>query len=360
MRIVYFAPIAFDDLKQRSQYMAEYLARKHQVLYVEPTLKWLSHVRNRQIEYLKVNRKVKSHLSVIRCDGRFTLPFQLNLFDFMGLNGLGEAFQLKKMIQSADVVIVGFEGWYQVLRWFRIPCLVYDKMDDNALLVKNALDKRYLLRAEKHILQRADAVIVTAEVFFDRYKASGKKIELIPNGVELPGAEQIKENKYEKKIYGYVGLISSWFDMDIVNQIADDANVEVWLVGPCNIPAIMKENVKYIGKVPKNQVAEYINCFDVCLYPFKRGALADTVNPVKIYEYLAMNKPVIAVDSIETKKFGSLVYRYKTKSDVEKLCGHDLRRPFRDEAERLEFIRKNSWEARMKNLDHVLEGVVRK
>lgn len=37
MRIVYFAPIAYAELKQRSQYIAEYLAKEHQVVYVEPT-----------------------------------------------------------------------------------------------------------------------------------------------------------------------------------------------------------------------------------------------------------------------------------------------------------------------------------
>lgn len=357
MKIVYLAPIAFDELKQRSQYMAEYLAKHHKVIYVEPTLRWMSHLKNRQIDYSKKYRRINENLSVFRCNGLLVPPFHWNLFDLIGVNGLSEMLQLKKMVYEADIVIAGFEGWYQVLRWLKIPCLIYDKMDDNALLVKNAFDKKYLLKAEKRLLKKAKMVIVTAQIFLERYQRMGKQAVLIPNGVELPNAE-IKETKHQKKIYGYVGMISSWIDMDIIEQIADESRAEVWLVGPCNISASKKENVKYIGKVSKDQVAGYINQFDACLYPFKQDLLTDTVNPVKIYEYLAMNKPVIAVDSMETRKFGDLVYRYSSKKDIQKLCNENLKKPFDDEHARLEFIENNSWKKRIERVERLLEQMI--
>lgn len=354
MRIVYFAPIAYAELKQRSQYIAEYLAKEHQVVYVEPTLRWISHLRNRELEYREKKECIHKNLTVYRCDGVFALPFHWNLFDMVGVNGWYEACQLKHIVQDADAVIVGFEGWYQVLRWLDISCLVYDKMDDNALLVKNHLDQRFLRKAEKKILKRADKLIVTAQIFYDRYRSLGKPLALIPNGVELPDVVIAKE-KHEKKIYGYVGMISAWIDMQVIELIADETDAEVWLVGPCDIPVSARKNIKYIGKVPKSEVATYINQFDVALYPFEQGRLVDTVNPVKIYEYLAMNKPVIAVDSMETKRFDALLYRYNTKDDVRRLCQKELGEPFETDAERIEFIKKNSWEERGMRVQRVLE-----
>ena len=354
MKIIYFAPIAYDELKQRSQYISEYLANKHQVIYVEPTLRWISHLKNRQLDYSKKDEHITDTLSVFRCNGLLALPFHWNLFDVCGLNGLYEAFQLRLIVRNADVVIVGFEGWYQVLRWLDISCLVYDKMDDNSLLVKNFLDQKYLLKAEKKLLKKVDEIIVTAQAFYERYQSLGKPVTLIPNGVELPDLI-ITEESHEKKIYGYVGMISAWIDMQVIEQIADEPQTEVWLVGPCNIAVSKKKNIKYFGRIPKSEVAKYINQFDVCLYPFKMDQLVDTVNPVKIYEYLAMNKPVIAIDSIETQKFGELLYRYSTREEVRLLCQQRLEKPFESDVERVEFIRNNSWEERGIRVQRVVE-----
>ena len=110
MKIIYFAPIAYDELKQRSQYIAEYLANEHQVIYVEPTLRWISHLKNKQLDYSKKDEHITDTLSVFRCNGLLALPFHWNLFDICGLNGLYEAFQLRLIVRNADVVIVGRDG----------------------------------------------------------------------------------------------------------------------------------------------------------------------------------------------------------------------------------------------------------
>ncbi len=44
MRILYFAPLYYDDMKQRPQQIAECLSARHEVFYVEPTIsliRWL-------------------------------------------------------------------------------------------------------------------------------------------------------------------------------------------------------------------------------------------------------------------------------------------------------------------------------
>ena len=41
MKIVYLAPIPYDGLRQRPQFLAEGLAREHEVIYVDPTVSML-------------------------------------------------------------------------------------------------------------------------------------------------------------------------------------------------------------------------------------------------------------------------------------------------------------------------------
>ena len=160
-------------------------------------------------------------------------------------------------------------------------------------------------------------------------------------------------------MFGYVGMISEWFDFHALEVIAEQENITVDLVGPCNVAKYNKENVIYEGKIPKSMVGQKIQSFDVCLYPFKNGKLLDTVNPVKIYEYLAENKPVIAVDSIETRKFGNLIYRYRDYEELRKLCNTQLKKPFQTDGECMKYIENNSWEKRMSQFEKTLEEIVR-
>ena len=38
MKILYFAPIYYSDMKQRPQQIAEFLSKDHQIYYIEPTI----------------------------------------------------------------------------------------------------------------------------------------------------------------------------------------------------------------------------------------------------------------------------------------------------------------------------------
>ena len=80
MKIVYFSPIAFSDLKQRPQYFAEGLSITHKVYYIEPTKRILSYIRNKE-EFCSVRHKVNPNLTVFRCDGKLVLPFRWNVYD---------------------------------------------------------------------------------------------------------------------------------------------------------------------------------------------------------------------------------------------------------------------------------------
>ena len=46
--------------------------------------------------------------------------------------------------------------------------------------------------------------------------------------------------------------------------------------------------------------------FDVCLIPSRPGGL--TADPVKLYEYFSLGKPVVATATRELSRFGDLLY----------------------------------------------------
>lgn len=356
MNIIYLAPIAYDALKQRPQYIAEELSRKHQVYYIEPTIRLTSCIINGGKAYRGEQRYISRKLSVIRCNGTFVLPFRWNVYDILSLNGISERRQLKSLFDSADVIIVGYEGWMNVISGLKEKKTIYDKMDENALLVEAWQVKKYLIRSERKLLTRISAMIVTAHKFLDDYKNKADRIYLVPNGVKLENMEKTETQKKESGIvYGYIGMISSWFDMEAVKSIAEMDNTKVILAGPCDVGKYEKENIIYTGRIPKKDVAGMIQSFDVCLYPFRQDSLLDTINPVKIYEYLALNKPIIAVDSRETRIFGDLIYRYRSKEELKSLCKAKLKKPFDTEEDCTRFMKENSWENRAQQINKILE-----
>lgn len=356
MKIVYFSPIAFSDLKQRPQYFAEMLSNSHQVYYIEPTKRILSYIKNKEFGSQEYN--VNINLKIFRCDGRIVLPFRWNVYDIFYLNGIYEYMQLKRIISAADVIIVGFEGWYNVIRRIRNKKIIYDKMDDNALLSNVRENKVYLQKCEQSLIKKSISMIVSAETFVKRYEKE-LPVFLVPNAFDKRDSQYMPyvQPTSKRRVYGYVGAIAEWFDNSAINKIAEDENNQVILVGPCRIEKIRKENIIYVGKVEKSEVAKHIKSFDICLYPFKESNLLDTINPVKIYEYLSFNKPIIAIASKEIERFGLNIYRYHNYSELEMLCKQELLQPFDSKEDYDLFMKENSWDNRVEMINQILENL---
>ncbi len=61
-------------------------------------------------------------------------------------------------------------------------------------------------------------------------------------------------------------------------------------------------NLHLVGSVPYEQVYTWINSFDICLIPFKINELTAAVCPLKLFEYWALKKPVIATPTYELQR----------------------------------------------------------
>ena len=359
MNIYYFAPIPYDFLMQRPQYLAKELSKQYSVIYIEPTvspIRWLLKGGEKPVF---VSEKISANLNVVRLNGLFTLPRTLNAFD-LKLNLQWELMQLKKLVQETDMLWVGYCGWWPLISRLKCKHLIYDRMDDQSLLINNALLSKQLAKNDKKIMQSADCIFASAGSLYDEALTLNKRAYLVPNAVTKDFAQNtaIKDKVDGKKAFGYVGMIDSWFDAEAILAIAKaDESHEVVLVGPNNIPEIQHQRVKYVGRVPKTELPEWISGFDVCLYPFKQNRLLETINPVKIYEYLAMNKPVLAVDSREIRAFGDLVQRYSSYDDLNKLSKQHFPSPFTTDEARHDFITENNWSKRGKKILAILDNL---
>lgn len=90
---------------------------------------------------------------------------------------------------------------------------------------------------------------------------------------------------------------------------------------------------------------------------FENSDRIDTINPVKVYEYLSFNKVILAVDSEETRLLNQEgIYLYNSLEEIRKYLKDidTLQRPFYDQEQLEDFVVHNNWEARAKTIMELL------
>ena len=277
------------------------------------------------------------------------------------MNNWFELHQLRTLARECDIVWVGYCGWYTVVRHIKGKPMIFDKMDEEDLLVSSGLLKRTLQRNKRRMVWMASAVTVTCRQFYEELKSEKEKVFLVPNAVSdnftagMGEAGIAFEKLSRVKTFGYVGTIGEWFDESVIYKLlALDRQYEIFLVGRNYLPRIAEKRVHYLGVKENCKLPEIIQQFDVCLYNFKKSPLLDTINPVKLYEYLSLNKPVLAVKSKETLQFQEYAALYDDVEELGEVIRNGLKRPFADRKSLKKFIDSNSWSARTVQIEKIL------
>ncbi|MDK2887011.1 MAG: teichuronic acid biosynthesis glycosyltransferase TuaH [Thermosipho sp. (in: thermotogales)] len=167
----------------------------------------------------------------------------------------------------------------------------------------------------------------------------------------------VKNKKYFKLLY--VGTISYWFDFEKILKLLDDLpNITVTLVGPCEVDIPKHKRLIYNGIIPHSNLLSFVKDYDVLIMPFILNELILSVDPVKIYEYISFGKNIVSIYYKEMEKFRKFVYFYNDykdlKNTIEFLTKNNYLKFSKREA--LQFLMKNTWEIRAKNIFQILEA----
>ena len=189
-----------------------------------------------------------------------------------------------------------------------------------------------------------------------------KNIILSTNGVEYKHFannknKEIKNLKYkkiidEKKIIvGYYGALASWFDYELLKYIANkNKNINFVLIGikydnsfdESKIEEI--ENIHYLGKVDYKDLPDYANYFDICIIPFIINEITLSTNPIKVFEYMAMEKPIITTDMPECRKYKSVIIAKNKEEFDDKIKNINILYNSDMKKIEIEEAKQNSWE----------------
>ena len=162
-------------------------------------------------------------------------------------------------------------------------------------------------------LERADLVRTThpaiAEYLVEHHgdRLSGKPITTSFNGVDLalfdPGLARARPPELagvEKPILGFYGNLDGWIDWELIAGLAALPEYQVVVIGgteggePKVPPELRDTSVVWVGKRPVTEMPAFLSAFDVALYPFLINEMTDAVDPLKVWEYFAFGRPVLA------------------------------------------------------------------
>jgi glycosyltransferase involved in cell wall biosynthesis len=131
------------------------------------------------------------------------------------------------------------------------------------------------------------------------------------------------------------------------------------LIGQVAVPAAdlpRQLNVRLIGKRPYALLPAYGKVFDAAIIPYRAGPWSHHANPLKLREYLAMGKPVVAVDTPQTRQFADIVDVAATREEfLQKLDVAVSRPPSAAEIDRrVQRVAGESWAGRSNRILAVL------
>lgn len=156
MKVLYLPPIAYDNLKQRPQYLAEELSKKYDVIYVDPTVSILKYMLKGGEKPFGYRYFVSDHLEVIRMNGMLAPHRSLESI-WKGVS-FWEKYQIKKLLKNVDVVWVGYCPWFNLICDFK-GTIIYDKMDDDVYITQNFMLKKLISEVESKLIYRADHIL---------------------------------------------------------------------------------------------------------------------------------------------------------------------------------------------------------
>lgn len=203
--------------------------------------------------------------------------------------------------------------------------LVYDYIDEiSAQISASKTVPRETARLHDLAVRRGGAVILASSLALlrDAREKSCAESVLAENGADcgyLSRPGPCPDDAVFRKVLSrrrprlcYYGAIAAWLDYEALDVLARDGRFDVVMIGPRYDAADTRmlenrENVFFLGPRPYAQLKDYAARCDVLLIPFKQGALGDAASPVKLFEYMAIGRPVVAGDIAECRRYDSVL-----------------------------------------------------
>jgi len=279
--------------------------------------------RIRQVEYISGIRVIRV-LTYFAANNGFRRRI-LNYVSYM----FSAVIQAVFAMRGVDILVATspqfFCGWAGVLcHWVRRWPFVLEVRDiwPESILAVGAMQRsamiQFLEYAEKRMYESASHIVTVGEGYKQRIIKKGispEKISVVMNGVDLKHFHPIMDTKSireefrskDKFVCAYFGTVGMAHGLEVILKAAHDGcgrvsnDIKFWIVGDGarrqelenEAKRLNLDNVIFTGIIPKEKMPIVIAASDVCLVHLLGTDLFQSVIPSKIFEFMAMNLPII-------------------------------------------------------------------
>ncbi len=231
----------------------------------------------------------------------------------------------------------------KIIHWFYKPnqtykcrypenaSCIYEVYDDYTKDFGNGEIIERMVELEKSNYPDAKHVFFTSEVLADRKQSLCHSHSVVSNGVDYPifaKYRHIKSSSLNKRYsVGYLGNLAKFFNWELIQLLVDKlpemdfyfhGNIEITQEDPQQkiVETLKnKSNVVFTGRINREQGAAAIARYDCLIIPFVNNDAMDAVNPLKLWEYLAVGRPIISSKMEAIEKMKGHIYFADTVSE---------------------------------------------
>ena len=375
--ILCFASVYWDDPLITPQQIALQLARRFDILYVEPSpcAPYLRDVgRNRR--WLRAGRSLKrvaDGLTVYSPPPMLPLKTRVPLLNLVSQRWV-RPFVLRAAASigmERPVLFTYLPHLHATARTYGERAVCYYCIDDMGALTR-VIDPAVVEGFERALLAKTDLVFTTSRGLKARLSARHPDVRLVPNGSdpdlyaaalapETPVAAEL--SGLPGPVLGYSGLLDYRVDQDLIVEVA--RRRPGWsfvFVGPVRTPVSRLEalpNVRFVPSQAQEALPSFLKGFTVALIPYAIGPMVRFIYPTKLNDYLGAGLPVVTTMLPELEGCPAEIVSRVSGAD-EFIAAVERLVPSRADddaiAARVRYARDNSWERRAALIADAIEA----
>lgn len=234
--------------------------------------------------------------------------------------------------------------------------VVYYCGDDFSSLA--GVDHSTIAAHEKRLVEKSDLILAASQRIADKFPS--QKTTLLPHGVDIelftqPAQRALDLPNSGRPIAGFYGSLSRWLDYSLIEQLCLlRPDWDFVFIGPnefsqCPLPSM--DNIHYLGPKAHHELPRYSQHWEASLIPFLPNQQIQACNPLKLLEYLAVGKPILATPFPALEPY----QHYITVTHSAKTMAHALAEMRHPSGLPLSLIQNESWQARGHQLNTLLE-----
>jgi glycosyltransferase involved in cell wall biosynthesis len=318
--LIFISLEPWDDIWRRNQFVCAELARRHPartILFVTPTRDLTNAIRRRDFSKLKPAPawSPPGLPNVVVFTPTKWLPNSLAVGRWFNERTLRRQVVAEARRRGLDRPILWINDHIAAHLVGQVgeAMTVYDITDDWITSNQPAGLLGRIVTLDGLLCRTADAVIVCSARLRELKEplTPPGRLHLIPNGVDAAhyagvldaGPVPAAAAGWQRPVLGYVGTVHpDRVDVDLMVGVAGRlaGRGSIALVGPNYLsPGDVDRlaatgNVHVVGPVKYADVPGYLRAFDVCIVPHRVTPFTESLNPIKLFEYLAAGKPIVS------------------------------------------------------------------